>query len=183
MLARIFKEKKDITDSIDGTSWTPVNQINGVFSVSDINISTKDNYDTENKKADFEKFAKGVEKSIKDDNLGEVLMQLFSQFIPPKKVALIINAIDYIIEPLVFGQLDTQLVEFRKNLSDYQVLIKKYNCNLVVKKEEEINGIALGSVPYFAMVSHSLSHTRFWGEAEAALRSVFSSGENPGYKK
>jgi hypothetical protein len=40
-----------------------------------------------------------------------------------------------------------------------------------------------GSVAYLATVSHGLSHTQFWEDVEATLRSSFSSGVNTGYKK
>jgi hypothetical protein len=40
-----------------------------------------------------------------------------------------------------------------------------------------------GTIPYLAMTSHGLSHTQFWPEVEEALKGVFSSGINTGYKK
>lgn len=40
-----------------------------------------------------------------------------------------------------------------------------------------------GTIPYLAMASHGLSHTQFWPEVESAIKHVFSSGKNPGYKK
>ncbi len=33
------------------------------------------------------------------------------------------------------------------------------------------------------MTSHSLSHIQFWADVEDGLKSAFSSGKNPGYKK
>lgn len=39
------------------------------------------------------------------------------------------------------------------------------------------------TIPYLAMTSHSLSHTKFWKDVEDGLKSAFSSGKNPGYKK
>ena len=40
-----------------------------------------------------------------------------------------------------------------------------------------------GTIPYLAMTSHGLSHTKFWTEVEEELKKSFSSGKNSGYKK
>jgi hypothetical protein len=39
------------------------------------------------------------------------------------------------------------------------------------------------NITYFDLASYGLSHTQFWPEVEEALKGVFSSGINTGYKK
>ncbi len=183
LLARVFKEKKDITDSIDDTSWTPKKQVQNKFNILDLDITNKDEFHSKNKKNDFEEFAKGVENSMKKNDLAEVLMRLFSQFINPKKFGNIISAINYLLEPLVWGQLDSQLTILRKNLEKYHSFVEQFNKDLTIKESNNDGHPKLGSVPYFATTAHSLSHSELWSDVEKELKSAFSSGKNPGYKK
>jgi len=50
------------------------------------------------------------------------------------------------------------------------------------KNKPETEPLTPGTIPYFATVAHSLSHSDLWRGVDAKLRSAFSSGKNPGYK-
>ena len=183
LLAGIFGEKKGITDSIDETSRTPQKQTVGL-SIVDIPIFDKDPYNTRNKKNSFDVFLKGAQNAVHTNNLEDMLMRIFSQFIKPpelKKIIKYINEAEYIIT----GDLDKQLKILRRNLERYNSFVTKYNAGLVTEKDEkEIKDLDKrpGSIPYLAITSHSLSHTQFWSKVEEGLRGAFSSGKNPGYQ-
>jgi hypothetical protein len=183
ILSVLFAENSGITESIDETSWTPKKQI-GPLSLKDVLITNKDTYDGRRKKVNFDKFLLGIQGAQKKKNLEELLMRLFSQFITANQIQEIRDKIDK-LEYVVSGESDTQLKQLRKtNLKLYEELITMYNADLVSKIDlsEELMKRP-GSIPYLAMVSHSLSHTQFWKDVEAELRSAFSSGINTGYKK
>lgn len=182
LLARIFREQHDIVDSIDNTLWHPKNQIQGKYPITFRNITEEDEYHTRKKTSDFERFASGVEGSLEAGNLHEVLMWLISQFIDPEQLGTVIMLIDHMIEPFVFGEADDQMEELRLNITDYRDIIRRFNCDLIAEQDADKGLEAPGSVPYLAMVSHSLSHTHLWDEVDEGLRDSFSSGENPGYK-
>lgn len=182
-LAKVFAADSGITDSIEVTSWTPVNQTKGL-SILDVNITTKDPYHSRNKKPQCGKFISETSKAVQNNNLQEVLMRLLSQFVKPDKVKYVTYAL-HGAELYFTGDIDTQIKILRKNLGVYIGLVKKYNADLVVEKDEtEFTEMIKrpGTVPYLAMASHSLSHTRFWKEVEDGLKAAFSSGVNPGYK-
>lgn len=183
LLANIFGEKRGITDSIDETSWTPKKQTKGL-SILDVPIFDKDPYNSRNKRAQFGTFLKGAQNAVHSNNLEDMLMRLFSQFIKPAQLANIYNYINY-AEYVVTGNLDAQLKVLRGNLKKYTEFVTKYNADLVAEKDENIAELDKkpGSIPYLAMTSHSLSHTRFWPKIEEGLRGAFSSGVNTGYKK
>jgi hypothetical protein len=182
LLAKVFAENHGLTDSIDDTSWSPKKQT-GSLSVVDRNITLKDSYHSRGKKTQFERFATGVESALKNNNLEELLMRLFSQFITPSTLTTFNSYLDY-AEYVVTGDLDTQIMNLRKNILKYQKLVSLYNADLVAEKDKAIElSIRPGTVPYFATVAHGLSHTQFWEEVEKDLRSSFSSGKNPGYKQ
>jgi hypothetical protein len=185
LLAGIFGEKKGLTDSIDETSWTPKKQTKGL-SILDVPIFGSDQYNSRNKKKQFDTFLKGTQNAVHSNNLEDMLMRLFSQFIKPSELKDIIkytNEAEYIIT----GDLDTQLKILRGNFERYYLFVNKYHAGLVTEKDEKNTKLDLdkkpGSIPYLAMVSHSLSHTQFWKDVEDGLKSAFSSGKNPGYKK
>lgn len=182
LLAKVFAENHGLTDSIDDTSWSPKKQT-GSLKVEDINITLKDPYNSRGKKAKFESFASGVEGALKKNNLEELLMRLFSQFIPPSTLTTFNSYLDY-AGYVITGNLDTQIENLRKNILNYQKLVSLYHEDLVAEKDKKIDlSIRPGTVPYFATVAHGLSHTQFWDEVEKDLRSSFSSGKNPGYKQ
>jgi hypothetical protein len=184
LLARVFAAEKGLTDSIEDNAWTPKEQTKGL-SIQDLNITEFDTYHSRKKKKDAEKFITGAIAALQKNNLEELLMRLFSQFVTPKTMT-IINYVLHGTEVVVFGDFDTQITTLRKNLKKYGDLITEYHAFLVTDKDKkEIKEIIAmpGSVPYLAMASHSLSHTRFWPEVETGLRGAFSSGINPGYKK
>ncbi|MBT2564808.1 hypothetical protein J7E50_25875 [Pedobacter sp. ISL-68] len=183
LLANIFGEKRGITDSIDETSWTPKKQTKGL-SILDVPIFDKDPYNSRNKRAQFGTFLKGAQNAVHSNNLEDMLMRLFSQFIKPAQLANIYNYINY-AEYVVTGNLDAQLKILGGNLKKYTEFVTKYNADLVAEKDENIAELDKkpGSIPYLAMTSHSLSHTRFWPKIEEGLRGAFSSGVNTGYKK
>lgn len=183
LLAGIFAETKGITDSIDETAWTPAKQAKGL-SILQVPIYDKDPYNSRNKKPQFKKFLKGAQNAVNANNLEELLMRLFSQFIDPESFSTVTKVIDWGIEPLVFGKLDTQVTTLRKNLKIYSALVTEYNADLVAEKDKEITDLAKkpGSLAYLAMASHSLSHTLFWKEVEAGLKEAFSSAKSAHYK-
>lgn len=183
LLAGVFGEKKGITESIDETSWSPKKQTKGL-SVKDVNITSKDPYNSRNKKSQFDTFLKGAQNAVHTNSLEDMVMRLFSQFIKPaqlKDIIQYVNKAEYIIT----GNLDQQLKILRGNLERYYLFVNKYHANLVLEKDEKIAGLAErpGTIPYLAMKSHSLSHTQFWPGVEEGLRGAFSSGKNSGYKK
>jgi len=185
LMARIFAENTGLTDSIEVNAWTPADQAAGL-SVQDVNITTHDPYHSRGKKAICEGFISGTVGAMQRNNLEELLLRLFSQFIDPVTLLLITLAIDKVIEPLVFGKLDTEITKLRKDLQVYSKLVSKYHAPLVAEKDKKTYPDLLtrpGTVPYLAVVSHSLSHTKFWKDVETGLRGAFSSKVNPGYKK
>ena len=184
LLAGLFGENKGLTDSIDETSWTPIKQAKKL-SIVDVPIFKSDTYNSRNKKTQFDTFLKGAQKAVHGNNLEDLLMRLFSQFIKPPSLKDIIDYIDY-SENIITGDLDKQLKVLRGNLEKYYSLISKYHAGLVTEDDQKIIqdiGKRPGTIPYLAMISHSLSHTQFWPEVEEGLKSAFSSGKNPGYKK
>jgi hypothetical protein len=186
LLAGIFGENKGITDSIDETAWTPKKQTKSL-PILDVPIFESDPYNSRNKKREFEGFLKGAQNAVHTRNLEDLLMRLLSQFIKPSMLTFIVRTIDYAIEPVVFGKLDTEVTTLRKNLAIYSKFVTQYHAGLVTEKDEKAfeKDImkAPGSVSYLAMASHSLSHTQLWKKVEDGLRNSFSSGVNPRYKK
>lgn len=183
VLEVLFKENTGITDTIEETSWTPKKQTKGLEIVP-VNITKFENYNSRNKKKNFDRFLSGVQAAQRNQNLREILMRLFSQFITGQQIQDIRNKINK-LEYVISGAEDTQLTTLRTvNLANYQTLVTQYNADLVAERDR---GLPLmekpGGIPYLATVSHSLSHTQFWEDAEKGLRSAFSSGKNPGYKK
>lgn len=183
LLANVFAESKGITDSIDETSWSPVKQTKGL-SILDVPIFDKDPYNKRNKKSQFDVFLKGAQNAVHNNNLEDMLMRLFSQFIDPNSFSTVIKVIDWGVEPFVFGKLDTQVTILRKNLQLYSVLVTKYNADLVAEKDKNITDLALkpGSIVYLAKTAHSLSHTQFWKDVETGLKGAFSSPKSAHYK-
>lgn len=186
LLAGLFGENKGITDSIDETSWTPKKQTKAL-SIIDVPIFESDPYNSRNKRKEFDGFLKGAQGAVHARELEDLLMRLFSQFIKPSMLALIVITIDQVLEPLVFGKLDTEITKLRKNLEVYSKFVGKYHAYLVTSKDEEAFAKEImkapGSLSYLAMASHSLSHTQLWKKVEDSLKDVFSSGKNPGYRK
>lgn len=183
-LAKVFAAESGITDSIEVTSWSPVLQTKAL-PILDVNITTKDDYHSRNKKAACSKFIADTSSAVHKNNLQEVLMRLLSQFVDPKKAKYVIYAL-HGAEVYFTGETDAQIKILRKSLGIYIDLVKQYNAGLVTAKDEkEIKDMMKrpGTVPYLAMAAHSLSHTQFWPEVEQGLKNAFSSGVNPGYKK
>lgn len=183
LLAKLFAAESGVTDSIEVTSWTPKKQTKAL-SILDVNITKFDSYNSRNKKALSSKFIKETSNAVHNNNLEEVLMRLFSQMTKPENI----KNITYIFhgaEVYFTGETDKQIKILRKYIEKYHSLANQYHANLVTDKDEkEISDLMKrpGTVPYLAMVSHSLSHTQFWPEVEEGLKSAFSSGKNPGYK-
>jgi hypothetical protein len=184
LLAQVFAENSGVTDSIEINSWTPKNQTKGL-NILDLNITKHDSYNSRGKKAICENFMNSTSKALQNNNLEEVLMRLFSQFIKPKIMTIAYYVLDA-TEIFITGELDTQVTKLRKNIEKYSTLVEKYHVDLVTDKDEKdiIDMMKRpGTIPYLAMTSHGLSHTQFWPEVEEALKGVFSSGINTGYKK
>lgn len=184
LLAGVFGESKGITDSIDETLWSPKKQTKGL-TIVDVPIYDSDLYNSRNKKSAFATFLKGAQNAVYNRELEDMLMRLFSQFIKPPELKKIISYVDN-AEYVVTGNLDTELKVLRGNLEIYDSFVTKYYAGLVAPQDEkDIDDILKrpGTLPYLAMASHSLSHTQLWGKAEEGLKSAFSSGKNPGYKK
>ncbi|AZB32012.1 hypothetical protein EB354_16675 [Chryseobacterium balustinum] len=184
LLAGVFGESKGITDSIDETLWSPKKQTKGL-TIVDVPIYDSDLYNSRNKKSAFATFLKGAQNAVHNRELEDMLMRLFSQFIKPPQLKKIISYVDN-AEYVVTGNLDTELKVLRGNLEIYDSFVTKYYAGLVTPQDEkDIDDILKrpGTLPYLAMASHSLSHTQLWGKAEEGLKSAFSSGKNPGYKK
>lgn len=184
LLAGVFGESKGITDSIDETLWSPKKQTKGL-TIVDVPIYDSDPYNSRNKKSAFATFLKGAQNAVHNRELEDMLMRLFSQFIKPPQLKKIISYVDN-AEYVVTGNLDTELKVLRGNLEIYDSFVTKYYAGLVTPQDEKNFDDILkrpGTLPYLAMASHSLSHTQLWGEAEEGLKSAFSSGKNPGYKK
>jgi len=94
LLARgVFGEKKGLTDSIDETSWTPKKQTKGL-TVLDFLITKYDTYNSRSKKNQFDTFLKGTQNAVHSDDLKDLLMRLFSQFIKPSQLS---DIIDYMM--------------------------------------------------------------------------------------
>lgn len=184
LLAGIFAEKKGISDSIDETSWTPKKQTKGL-SILDLSITNKDIYHTRNKKTAFDNFLKGAQGAVKQRQLEDLLMRLFSQFIKPQQMKNIIDYIGY-ANWVLSGSLKQQSEILKGNFEKYYMYVNKYHAFLVTENDDkQIKELDKkpGSIPYLAMVSHGLSHTQFWPDVEKGLKSAFSSGKNPGYVK
>ncbi|WP_375605673.1 hypothetical protein [Flavobacterium davisii] len=183
LLGGLFGEKKGLTDSIDDTAWNPKKMAKGL-SIKDVNITKFDTYHSRGKKNQFDAFLKGAQTAVKNRNLEDMLMRLFSQFIQPSSIELAIKILDW-SEYAIKDDLDKEVKKLHLNLKNYHSFVSKYNVSLVSKTDENIVELdkKLGSIPYLAMVSHSLSHTKFWTEVEEGLKSAFSSAKNPGYKK
>jgi len=183
LLANVFEESRGITDTIDSTAWTPAKQTKGL-SILQVPIFDKDIYNSRNKKSKFKTFLKGAQDAANVNNLEDLLMRLFSQFIDPENFSTITKVIDWGIEPLVFGKLDTQVTTLRKNFEIYSELVTKYNADLVAEQDKGIKELDKkpGSLVYLAKTSHSLSHTQFWKEVENGLKEAFSSPKSARYK-
>jgi hypothetical protein len=184
LLAGVFGEGKGITDSIDETLWSPKKQTKGL-TIIDVPIFESDPYNSRKKKNEFTAFLKGAQNAVHTRELEDMLMRLFSQFIKPSEFKKIISYIDD-AEYVVTGNLDKELKILRGNFKIYDSFITKYYAGLVTPQDEKNFDNILkrpGTLPYLAMASHSLSHTQLWGKAEEGLKSAFSSGKNPGYKK
>lgn len=185
LLAKIFAAESGVTDSIEITSWSPKKQVKSL-SILDVNITKYDSYDTRGKKSLSEKFINATTKALQNNNLEEVLMRIFSQFVSPF-VMIIVNAAFHVVELFIKGNLDAEVKKLRKNIKRYSALIEEYNCNLVAENDKKNIADIMkrpGTIPYLSMVSHSLSHTKFWKEVEDGLKSSFSSEKNPKkYKK
>ncbi|KUJ52747.1 hypothetical protein [Chryseobacterium sp. JAH] len=184
LLAGVFGEGKGITDSIDETLWSPKKQTKGL-TIVDVPIYESDPYNSRKKKNEFAAFLKGAQNAVHTRELEDMLMRLFSQFIKPPEFKKIISYIDD-AEYVVTGNLDKELKILRGNFKIYDSFITKYYAGLVIPQDEKNFDSILkrpGTLPYLAMASHSLSHTQLWGKAEEGLKSAFSSGKNPGYKK
>lgn len=184
LLAGVFGESKGITDSIDETLWSPKKQTKGL-TIVDVPIYDSDPYNSRNKKSAFATFLKGAQNAVHNRELEDMLMRLFSQFIKPPQLKKIIGYVDN-AEYVVTGNLDKELKILRGNLEIYDSFVTKYYAGLVIQEDEKNFDDILkrpGTLPYLAMASHSLSHTQLWAKAEEGLKSAFSSGKNPGYKK
>ncbi|WP_029269198.1 hypothetical protein [Flavobacterium sp. KJJ] len=184
LLAQLFAENSGVTDSIEINSWTPKTQTKGL-SILDLNITKYDLYNSRGKKAICDGFINLTSKALQNNNLEEVLMRLFSQFVKPEIMTYVVFAF-HLAEIYFKGKTDAQIKILRKNIERYSTLVKQYHAGLVTKKDEtEIIDMMKrpGTIPYLAMTSHGLSHTQFWPEVEDGLRNAFSSGKNHGYKK
>ncbi len=190
LLNQIFQnDDSGILGQIDDTSWSPEAQLNGSYEVQHIPIVQFDDYDSRNRKSEFDNFIQGIEKAMirNKSNVREVLMRLISQFIPQNILSGEGNYPD-ILDNLMYlytdDDIDNALAEARDNLRVYGNLHDEYYANLIT--EDDANNIELeikpGSIIYLAMVSHSLSHTRFWKDVENGLRDSFTSGKNPSYR-
>lgn len=117
--------------------------------------------------------------------LQEVLMRLMSQFTTVKKLRDVSSAL-YYLGFIVEEDLDTEVNRLRANVDIYTNLVARFNADLMTEEDRDDDELAIeekpGSIPYLAMVSHSLSHTKFWDELKKPLMSSFSSGKNPSYK-
>lgn len=155
------------------------------LSILDLKICESDPYHSRNKKNQFDAFLRGTQNVVYSNNLEDLLMRLFSQFIKPTEIKKIVDIIDS-LEYVVYGNLSLEIKILHNNFNKYHSLITKYHAGLVAEKDErQISDIMKrpGTIPYLAMASHSLSHTKFWSEVEDGLRNAISSGKNPGYKK
>jgi hypothetical protein len=184
LLAKLFRAKAGITDSIEVTSWSPAKQTKSL-PILHVPIFDKDPYHSRNKRSQCKKFIAGASAAVHNNNLEEVLMRLLSQFIKPTELE---KYIDYInnAEYIITGNLDKELKTLRGNFERYHTLVEQYYADLVTAKDEtDIKDLIKrpGTIPYLAMASHSLSHTQFWPDVEAGLKKSFSSGKNPGYMK
>ncbi|WP_375563444.1 hypothetical protein ACE193_25480 (plasmid) [Bernardetia sp. OM2101] len=175
-----------ISDIIDDTLTNPQQQVKGAFRIVDIPIFTKDPYHTRNKKANFDRFVSGLENCVRakrPDMLQEILIRLISQFTTAESMRDVASKLN-LLEYIVTGDLDTQVKRLKTNITVYSNLVARFNADLVTPADRDNNELTEkpGSVPYLAMVSHSLSHTKLFDEVKDALTSSFSSGKNPGYK-
>lgn len=175
-----------ISEIIDDTVTSPKQQVKGAFNIVDIPIFTKDPYHTRNRKANFDRFVNDLENCVKakrPDMLQEILMRLISQFTTAQALRDVATKLGY-LEYIVTGDLDTQVKRLKGNITVYSNLVARFNADLVTPADRDNNELTEkpGSVPYLAMVSHSLSHTKLFDDVKDALTSSFSSGKNPGYK-
>lgn len=189
MLASIvLADESGISDIIDDTVTTPKEQVKGAFEIVDIPITDKDDYHTKSTKDNFEGFVQPIEMCVRAkhaDTLHEVLVRLISQKVPIDTLKYLIWGMDYIVESFVTDDNnDEQLDILQENLERYLAVIERFNANLITEEDRDNKELKKkpGSLSYFAMVSHSLSHTKFWDELKEALMSSFSSGKNTGYK-
>ena len=189
MLASIvLADASGISDIIDDTLTTPKEQVKGAFKIVDIPITDQDKYNTKSTKDNFEGFVQPIEMCVRakrPDALQEVLVRLLSQLVSPDDILLGIRVLDFGVELLVMDDdNDEQLDILQENLERYLAVIRRFSANLITEEDQNNDELTEkpGSIPYFAMVSHSLSHTKFWNEAKEALMSSFSSGKNPSYK-
>lgn len=115
--------------------------------------------------------------------LQEMLIRLISQFTTAEALQDVATKLNY-LEYIVTGNLDTQVKRLKANITVYSNVVARFNADLVTPADRDNNELTEkpGSVPYLAMVSHSLSHTKLFDEVKDALASSFSSGKNPGYK-
>lgn len=181
LLAKIFAEKNGITHTIDKTSWSPDKQTKGL-TIIPVKLTEIDPYHSRGKLAICKKFIKGAATASRNNNLEEVLMRLFSQFVTPESLMTIINILNA-AEYVVTGNLDTQVKRLGRNMIVYQRLVNQFHANLVAERDKSIKLMERpGTIPYLATTSHSLSHTRFWPKVETALREALGSGKKPGYK-
>lgn len=184
LLAKIFSESQGITDSIDETLASPQKQTKGL-NIIDIPIHEYEPYHFRKKRSEFKTFLKGAQNAVHTRELEDLLMRLFSQFIKPKELKKIISYVDN-AEYVVTGNLDKELKILRGNLKIYDLFVTEYYAGLVSPEDEKSYQDMEkrpGTLPYLATASHSLSHTQLWEKAEEGLKSAFSSGINPGYKK
>lgn len=183
LLANVFAESRGITDSIDATGWNPKRQTKAL-SILDVPIFDKDPYNSRNKRSKFNDFLKGTQSAVQSNDLEDLLMRLFSQFINPEDFSFMTKVIDWGIEPVVFGKLDTEVTILRKNLKIYSEYVTKYNADLVAEKDKAIAELDKkpGSIVYLAKTAHSLSHTQLWTDVEKGLKDAFSSPKSTRYK-
>lgn len=190
LLASMLQPDDDssISHIIDDTSTSPEKQVKGMFKIVDIPIFTEDPYHSKNRKANFDRFVNGLENCVRakrPNMLQEVLMRIISQFITEEELEEISSSLNK-LEWIVKDDLDTEVMRLGANVDVYTNLVARFNADLMTEEDREDDELAIeekpGSIPYLAMVSHSLSHTKFWDELKKPLMSSFSSGKNPSYK-
>lgn len=189
MLASIvMADASGISDIIDDTVTTPKEQVKGAFEIVDLPITDKDEYHTRSTKDNYQGFVQPIEMCVRakrPDTLQEVLVRLVSQEVPTNYLRHFINFSDWVIELAVTDDNnDEQLDILQENLETYLAVIERFQVDLITEEDQEDDELEdkPGSLAYFAMMSHSLSHTKLWDEVKEALTSSFSSGKNPGYK-
>ncbi len=171
---------------IDDTSWSPENQIKEKYPITQVNITEKDLYNKRNRKSNFDTFINSIEMEVKSNNgdLRNLIMQLVSQLVEGdllREQADALNSLDY----LYGGDIEDALRESRDNLRIYAGLVDRFNAELIDQGDLENDQLLVkpGSLPYLAMTSHSLSHTKLWKKVKSEIKDSFVSGVNSGYKK